>query len=120
MVLFEVVFGAFGMEALMAVRAAVIEAETAGAQDRWAAGLIEQAHERAVRASAAEMAAFLQELVGQQLTAVIAGIGDPKAVGKWARGERAPRGEAARRLREAFHVATLLTLAESANWRGRG
>jgi hypothetical protein len=60
------------------------------------------------------MAAFLQELVGQQLTAYMTGVADPKAVGKWARGERVPRGEAARRLRDAYHVATLLTLGESA------
>jgi hypothetical protein len=59
------------------------------------------------------MAAYLQGLLGQKLTAVMVGIEDPKAVGKWARGERAPRGEAAQRLRDAFHVATLLALGES-------
>ena len=42
------------------------------------------------------------------------GVADPKAVGKWARGERVPRGDAARRLRDAYHVAILLTLGESA------
>ena len=99
----------------MALRSAVVAGEQAtDSLDAWAADLDEQAHERTVRASVAEMAAFLQGLVGQQLTAVVVGIGDPKAVGKWARGERAPRGEAERRLRAAFQVATLLTLAESA------
>lgn len=52
-----------------------------------AAALIEPAHERVVRASVGEMASFLQDLVGQQLTAGVAGIGDPQAVGRWARGE---------------------------------
>jgi hypothetical protein len=97
----------------MAVAAGSV-AERAAAVDTWARDVAGQAHERAVRASAAEAAAFLQDLVGQKLTATMVGIGDPKAVGKWARGEREPRGETARRLREAFQVATLLELAESA------
>jgi hypothetical protein len=82
-------------------------------RDVWAKDLLDRAHERAVRASTAEMAVFLQELVGQKVTAMMAGIDDPKAVGKWARGEREPRGDAARRLRESFHIATLLSLGES-------
>ena len=77
-------------------------------------GLLERAHARAVRATTAEMATALQELLGQKLTAAMTGVDDPKAVGKWARGERAPRAGAERRLRQAFHVASLLTLAESA------
>jgi hypothetical protein len=81
--------------------------------EEWASDLIEQAHARAVRSSTAEAAAFLQALVGQRLTAMATGIDDPKAVGKWARGEREPRGEAVRRLREAFQVAVLLSLGES-------
>ena len=100
--------------ALPATRAADTDPSSGeSAADRWAADLLARAHERAVRASPAEMASFLQELVGQQVTALIAGVADPKAVGKWARGERAPRGDAARRLGEAFHVATLLALGES-------
>ncbi|MGH2532605.1 MAG: XRE family transcriptional regulator [Thermomicrobiales bacterium] len=83
-------------------------------QDAWADDLLDRVHARTIRASTSEMAAFLQDLVGQKLTAVMAGIDDPKAVGKWARGERQPRGDAARRLRDAFQVATLLTLGESA------
>ena len=85
----------------------------AGDIEARAADVLEQAHRRAVRASVGEVAAYMQELVGQKLTAVVAGVGDPKAVGKWARGERAPRGDAERRLREAFQVATLLAQVES-------
>jgi hypothetical protein len=81
--------------------------------DQWAEDLLARAHERAVRASAAEMATFLQSLVGQKITAMIAGVDDPKAVGKWSRSERAPRGAAEQRLRDAYHVATLLSLGES-------
>jgi hypothetical protein len=81
--------------------------------DAWAADLLVRAHERTVRANPAEMASFLQDLVGQKLTALATGIDDPKAIGKWARGERVPRGDAARRLRDAFQVAMLISLGES-------
>ncbi len=65
-----------------------------------------------IDAKPAEMAAYFQNLLGQRLTALMTGSRDPKAVGKWARGERAPRGETERRLRDGYHVAMLLTLAE--------
>jgi hypothetical protein len=44
----------------------------------------------------------------------VAGVGDVKAVGKWARGQRTPHPDAERRLRHAFRVAQLLLGAESA------
>lgn len=98
----------------MAIQAVIREApRSVSSLDAWAADLIALAHERAVRTSVGEIATVMQELLGQKLTAVVAGIGDPKAVGRWARSERAPRAEAERRLREAFQVATLLSLAES-------
>jgi len=98
----------------MAVRVDPIETQFHSSDmETWASSMVEQAHERAVRATVGEMATFLQHLIGQKLTAVVAGVGDPKAVGRWARGERDPRAEAERRLREAYQVATLLTLAES-------
>jgi hypothetical protein len=92
---------------------ATVRPDAGTAHEEWAADLIERAHSRAVRSSTAEAAAFLQELIGQKLTAMVAGIDDPKAVGKWARGDREPRGDAERRLREAFNVAVLLSLGES-------
>lgn len=99
----------------MASHATVQEApRSTSSLDSWAADLTARAHERAVRTSVGEMATVLQELLGQKLTAVVAGIEDPKAVGRWARGERTPRGEAERRLREAFQVVTLISSAESA------
>jgi hypothetical protein len=67
------------------------------------------AHRRAVQARPAEMAAFLQKLLGQQLTAYMTGIANPKAIGKWARGERSPRPPAEAKLREAFQVAVLVS-----------
>jgi hypothetical protein len=74
--------------------------------------LLQRAHDQAIHATPDKMAVFFQNLLGQKLTAMMTGISDPKAVGKWARGERAPRGETERKLREAYHIAILLTLAE--------
>lgn len=71
------------------------------------------AHERAVRATVPEMATYLQDLFGQKLTALMVGSRDPKAVGKWARGEREPHPEVVERLRAAFQVAEFLLQAES-------
>lgn len=71
------------------------------------------AYEQAVRASAPEMATFLQDLFGQKLTALMVGSKDPKAVGKWARGEREPFPDVEERLRAVFQVAKFLMQAES-------
>lgn len=65
-------------------------------------------HTRATRASMSEVAAYLQAVLGQRLTAVAAGVNDAKAVGQWARGARVPHPEAERRLRDAYQVACLL------------
>jgi hypothetical protein len=76
---------------------------------------IEQAaHGFATRIDVAPLARSLQDVLGQRLVAVIAGVSDAKAVGKWARGERSPHPEAERRLRDAFHLTQLLLPRESA------
>jgi hypothetical protein len=67
----------------------------------------------AVRSSVSQIASELEGLLGQRLTAVIAGVSDAKAITKWARGERAPRPDAEQRLRDAYYVTTLLLQAES-------
>lgn len=66
-----------------------------------------------MRAGVPEMATYLQDLFGQKPTAVTTGISDPKAVGKWARGERESHPDAERRLRAAFQVAEYLMRVES-------
>ena len=71
------------------------------------------AHTQAVRVPLSEMAGYLQELLGQKLTAVMVGIKDPKEIGRWARGQHAPRGDAEHRLRAAFQVAAFLAQTES-------
>jgi hypothetical protein len=71
------------------------------------------AHERAMRATVPELATYLQELFGQKLTALMAGSRDPKAVGKWARGERTPHPDVVQRLRDVYQVAEFLMQGES-------
>lgn len=70
------------------------------------------AHERAVRQPIPEVARYLQEVLGQSLTAAIAEVKNPKAVGQWARGARAPHAPAERRLRDAFQVVLELVRVE--------
>ncbi len=66
------------------------------------------AHAGATREPIAAVAASLQAVLGQRTTAVIAGVSDAKAVGKWARGERAPHPKSEQRLRDAYQVARLV------------
>src|ERR671939_1340494 len=76
---------------------------------------LEQAsHARTARLGLPAIVGSLQDILGQRLVAVIAGVSDAKAVGKWARGERSPHPEAERRLRHAFHITQLLLQQESA------
>jgi hypothetical protein len=76
---------------------------------------IEQAvHGQAARTPLAQVVTYLQDVLGQRLTAVVAGVADAKAVGKWAKGQRLPHPDAELRLRHAYQVAQLLIQAESA------
>lgn len=71
------------------------------------------AHDKAIRTSAPDIARYFQDLVGQKLTAYMTGVHDPKAIGKWASGQRAPRGESERRLRDAYQIAMLISMYDS-------
>ncbi len=71
--------------------------------------LVERAHRQAVHASSEEVAGYLQELLGRQLVAYIAGVKDAKTVTRWASGEvEKIRDENERRIRAAYEVAQLL------------
>lgn len=72
-------------------------------------------HGRAVRLTVPSIVSSLQDVLGQRLVAVIAGVSDAKAVGKWARGERSPHPDAEQRLRHAFQIVQLLLERESAD-----
>jgi hypothetical protein len=71
------------------------------------------AHRRAIEASTAEMAAFLQDALGQKLVAYTVGAATPKSISRWASGEQSPRPDKEQRLRNAFQVFHLLTAGAS-------
>jgi hypothetical protein len=73
----------------------------------------QNSHAGASRASLPDVVREVESVLGQRLTAVIAGVADVKAVGKWARGERTPRTDAEQRLRDAYYVTTLLLQLET-------
>jgi hypothetical protein len=67
--------------------------------------------EEATRLGIDAVAAYLQEQLGQKLTAYLAGVTDPKMVGRWAAGKAQPRDEREMRLRDAFKATRMLVEA---------
>lgn len=67
--------------------------------------------EEAARLEIAAIARFLQQTLGQQLTAYLAGLRDPKMVGRWASGKVEPRDLAQAKLRTAFQAARMIVEA---------
>lgn len=61
----------------------------------------------------AGIARYLSEMYGQKLVARMAGIDDPKRVGKWAQGVQAPRTDAEARLRAVYQITHLLLARDS-------
>ncbi len=59
-------------------------------------------------ASLAEVARYLQDNLGQKLTAFLSGVGDPKTVGRWASGKVQPPFIREVRLRSAYDAAHLI------------
>ncbi len=56
-----------------------------------------------------EVASYLQETVGQRITAALAGLADAKQIGRYARvGGPEPRDVTERRLREGYKVVRML------------
>ncbi|MEU5397507.1 XRE family transcriptional regulator [Streptomyces tibetensis] len=76
-----------------------------------------EAEARALRVTAgqtpAEMARFLQETFSQRVAAFIAGVEDHKQVGRWARGQNAPRIDSESRLRAACQVFNFIANCEN-------
>lgn len=62
----------------------------------------------AVQASPETLASFLQEHLGQQMTAYLAGLKDQKMVGKWASGRVQPRDQSLWRMQYAYQAARLM------------
>lgn len=68
---------------------------------------------RMVLVGSDEMARYLQDHLGQKLTAYLAGLKDTKSVGQWALGKSEPPAITRERLRAAFHATSLFLLAYS-------
>jgi hypothetical protein len=64
--------------------------------------------DEATRLDVAEIATYLQQQLGQKLTAYVAGVTDPKMVGRWAAGKARPRDEREMRMRDAFKATRML------------
>jgi hypothetical protein len=62
-----------------------------------------------------ELAAYLQANLGQRMTAYLAGLRDPKQVGRWQRPEAPqPSDQVMMRLREAYKIVQMLVEAYDA------
>ena len=66
-------------------------------------------------ASIGEVARYLQEHLGQQLTAVLSGVRNPKTVGRWISGRAEPPFVREVRLRSAYDAARLIVEAVGAD-----
>jgi hypothetical protein len=71
------------------------------------------AHRSTVQSSFPDMAAYLQEVLGQKLTAHIAGVSDPRTVSRWIKGDRDPRPDSEARIVAAFQTFQLLLTEEA-------
>ena len=71
------------------------------------------AHLRTTRLAFSDIAETLQDVLGQKLTAHIAGLTDTKAIGEYARGGREPRHDVEARLRLAYQVFQVIVDSDS-------
>lgn len=70
--------------------------------------------DRAATLPIAQIAAYLQETLGQRVAAALAGLADVRQIGRYAAGSAEPRDTVARRLREGYKVVRMLTDAYDA------
>jgi hypothetical protein len=71
----------------------------------------EQVNSEAARLPIHEIATFLQQHLGQRMTAYISGINDPKMVSRWIARQNTPRDQPQLRLREGYQAARLVVNA---------
>lgn len=72
----------------------------------------ERAHREAMQTDISLIAARLQEMIGQQLTAYALEIADPRTIGRYADGEAVP-ADAQQRLRNLFEITQVLLARET-------
>lgn len=75
---------------------------------------LERIDREAVTTPLAEIAAFLQENLGQKFTAYLSGLNDPKEVGAWMKATVKPRFAAELRLRYAYRIVRMILEAYGA------
>jgi hypothetical protein len=68
----------------------------------------EQVSDEAALLPIQEIVAYLQEHLGQRMTAYISGVKDPKMVARWIARQNLPRDEAQIRLREGYQATRLV------------
>jgi hypothetical protein len=68
----------------------------------------EQVSDEAALLPIQEIVAYLQERLGQRMTAYISGVKDPKMVARWISRQNLPRDEAQIRLREGYQATRLV------------
>ncbi|BBX28653.1 XRE family transcriptional regulator [Mycolicibacterium alvei] len=64
--------------------------------------------------SVGEIAEYLQDTLGQRISAAIAGLADAKQIGRYARSDSRPHATTERRLREGYKVVRMLVDAYDA------
>ena len=74
----------------------------------------EAAHRDSVHAAVPDMAAKLQELVGQRLIAYVTSSRSNKTVARWATGDNTPNPESRNKLRALFRTVLILETQEPA------
>jgi hypothetical protein len=74
----------------------------------------EQAHRDATRLTLPAIAGKLEQTLGQQITAYAVGVKDPRAIGKYSRGQKPKTDETARRLRDLYALTQVLLSRETA------
>ena len=68
----------------------------------------EQVSDEAALLPIHEIIAYLQEHLGQRMTAYVSGVKDPKMVARWIARQNLPRDEAQIRLREGYQATRLI------------
>ncbi len=82
---------------------------------RMTASEAQQLDDEAITRSVRQLAAYLQEEVGQRVTAFMVGLSDAKQIGRYAReGGPEPHAATERRLREGYKVVRMLVEAYDA------
>lgn len=65
-------------------------------------------HKQSISLPIGEIASCLSLVLGTRLAALVVGLSDPKAISAYAKNEREPQSDTSIKLRQAFHVVSIL------------